>query len=109
MMSRRQKVAIAAGILGVCLLLIVSLKFAGALTVLNVGPVGAVVVVGLLVRRASRRRTETIFNFYVTANEIFGADATSRYRFEIAEAIKAGEKVVRLLPDPPPLSSFALG
>jgi len=33
----------------------------------------------------------------------------SRYHFEIAEVIGTGEKVIRSMPDAPPLSRFALG
>ena len=36
-------------------------------------------------------------------------DERGRYHFEIAEVIKTGEKVVRSMPDAPPLSRFALG
>jgi hypothetical protein len=71
--------------------------------------VGVGVLMLLAFKRARDRKTEIIFGFYVTADEILGNAGSSRYRFEIAEAIKKGEAVVHMLPDPPPLSSFALG
>ena len=70
-------------------------------------------LVGLIVFLAFRiranRRTKVIFGFYVAANEILVDGERSRYHFEIAEVIRTGEKVVRLMPDAPPLSRFALG
>jgi hypothetical protein len=57
----------------------------------------------------SKRNTETIFSFYVAAEDALRSGDTRRYRFEIAEVIKSGEKIVRMMPDPPPLSRFALG
>ena len=70
--------------------------------------VGAGVVIMVAVQRSQRRKTDLVFAFYVAADEVL-CDEERRYRFEVADAIKAGERVVRLLPDPPPLSSFALG
>lgn len=63
---------------------------------------------GLLALRA-KGQTEVIFRFYVAADEVLSADEKRPYRFEVANAIKAGEKIVRQMPDPPPLSRFALG
>lgn len=92
------------------LLVLVGLKFIGLAPVIIVVVVSAGVMVGLGIRRWQRRQTEVILGFYVTANEILSDDERQRrYHFEIAEAIKAGEKVVSSMPDPPPLSSFALG
>jgi hypothetical protein len=72
-----------------------------------------VVAVGLLVLLALRiranRKTKVIFGFYVAANEILLDGERSRYHFEIAEVIESGEKVVRSMPDSPPLTRFALG
>jgi len=72
-----------------------------------------VVAVGLLVLLALRiranRKTKVIFGFYVAANEILLDGERSRYHFEIAEVVKSGEKVVRSMPDSPPLTRFALG
>jgi tetratricopeptide (TPR) repeat protein len=73
-----------------------------------VGVVGAGVLIMIAVQRSQRSKTDLIFAFYIAADEVL-CDEERRYRFEVADAIKAGEKVVSLLPDPPPLSSFALG
>ncbi len=69
--------------------------------------IGLIVMVVLKVRAS--RKTKVIFGFYVAANEILVDGEGSRYHFEVAEAIKTGEKVVRSMPDAPPLSRFALG
>jgi hypothetical protein len=69
---------------------------------------GAGVLIMIAVERSQRRKTDLVFAFYIAADEVL-CDEERRYRFEVADAIKAGEKVARLLPDPPPLSSFALG
>ena len=68
---------------------------------------GLLVVVVLKIRAS--RRTKVIFGFYVAANEILVNGDKSRYHFEIAQVIKTGDKVVRSMPDAPPLSRFALG
>jgi hypothetical protein len=92
------------------LLVLVGLKFIGLAAVIVISLIGTGVLVALGIRRWQRRQTEVIFGFYVTANEILGEDdKPRRYHFEIAEAIKTGEKAVSSMPDPPPLSSFALG
>jgi hypothetical protein len=110
MINRSKRIAIAGAalLLGAAIVAVV-IKFAGVLAIIVVCVAGIAGVIAVAVRRAGQRRTETIFNFYVQANEILGRDGSARYRFEITEAIKSGEKVVRMLPDPPPLSSFALG
>ncbi len=78
-------------------------------------PIIAVILValGLLVfiafRIRANRRTRVIFGFYVAANEILIDGDKSRYHFEITKVIKAGERIVRSMPDAPPLSRFALG
>jgi hypothetical protein len=110
MTDRQKRVAAKVGLLvGAGLVLAAMLKFAGVGTAIFVCLFGAGMLVLLAMKRARKRKTETIFGFYVTADEIIGANGSSRYRFEIAEAIKTGEAVVHMLPDPPPLSSFALG
>ncbi len=92
------------------LLVLVGLKFIGLAPAVALALVGTGVVVGLGIRGWQRRQTEVILDFYVNANEILGDDdPRRRYHFEIAETIKTGEKVVSSMPDPPPLSSFALG
>ncbi len=93
----------------VALLTVVALKFVGVLLVVLVCAVGAGLLVFVAIKGRQRRKTEVIFGFYVAANEILDDEERNRYRFEIAEAIKTGEKVVSSMPDPPPLSSFALG
>ena len=73
----------------------------------------ALVALGLLaavvLKVRANRKTKVIFGFYVAANEILIDGDKSRYHFEITEVIKTGEKVVRSMPDAPPLSRFALG
>lgn len=69
--------------------------------------IGLIVVV-VLKTRASRK-TKVIFGFYVAVNEILVDGDKSRYHFEIAQVIKTGERIVRSMPDSPPLSRFALG
>ncbi|HWN11495.1 MAG TPA: hypothetical protein VNO50_19870 [Pyrinomonadaceae bacterium] len=92
------------------LLVLVGLKLVGLAPAVAVALVGTGVLVALGVRGWQRRQMEVILDFYVSANEILGDEAPRRrYHFEIAEAIKSGEKVVSSMPDPPPLSSFALG
>lgn len=108
----KRKLVRGAAILGVLAILPVVLgwKFIGAAPVVVIALLGTGLLVVIGVKRLQRRQTEVIFGFYVTANEVLGEDERRRrYHFEIAEAIKTGEKVVSSMPDPPPLSSFALG
>jgi hypothetical protein len=70
--------------------------------------VGGLIVFVVLKIRANRK-TKVIFGFYVTANEILVDSEGSRYHFEIADVIKTGERIIRSMPDAPPLSRFALG
>lgn len=94
----------------VALLTLAGLKFIGAMPVVIVSLAVTSVLVAVGASRWRRRQTEVILGFYVIAAEILGDDERRRrYHFEIMEAIKAGEKVVSSMPDPPPLSSFALG
>ena len=69
--------------------------------------IGLIVVVMVKIRAG--RKTKVIFGFYVAANEILVDGDKSRYHFEIAQVIKTGERIVRSMPDAPPLSRFALG
>lgn len=94
---------------GALLLVTATWRLAGVAPMLLLCAVGVGVLMLLAIKRARDRKTEVIFSFYVTADEILGDAGSRRYRFEIAEAIKKGEAVVHMLPDPPPLSSFALG
>jgi len=77
--------------------------------VIIVGVVAGGLLVLLALRIRANRKTTVIFGFYVAANEILLDGERSRYHFEIAEVIKTGEKVVRSMPDSPPLTRFALG
>ena len=71
------------------------------------------VVIGLLVllwiKIRANRKIKVIFGFYVAANEILMDGERSRYHFEIAQVIRSGEKIVKSMPDSPPLTRFALG
>jgi hypothetical protein len=95
-------VAIVAVIVGV----VEIVRFA-PVVIVGVIAVAFLVLIALKVR--ANRKTKVIFGFYVTTNEILVDGERSRYYFEIAEVIKTGEKIVRSMPDAPPLSRFALG
>ncbi len=111
MNTNRKKLAQRAGALlaVVAILTVVGLKFVGFLPVVLVCALGAGLLVFVAIKGRQRRKTEVILGFYVAANEILDDEERRRYRFEIAEAIKTGERVINSMPDPPPLSSFALG
>jgi hypothetical protein len=110
MTLNRKKVAL---IIGAALVLIVGIV--GVVKVVRLGLimiagillVGFVVVLALKIR--ANRKTKVIFGFYVAANEILIDGERSRYHFEVAAVIRSGERVVRSMPDAPPLSRFALG
>ena len=70
---------------------------------------GAVLVVWLCARRAQAREVERIFDFYIGAEAILREEERRWYGFEIAEVIEHGESLLELMPDPPPLSYYALG
>lgn len=93
----------------VAILVAAGLKFIGVTSAVVVCVVGSGLMVFAAIKGRQRRKTEVILGFYVAANEILEDAERRRYHFEIAEAIKTGEKVVSSMPDPPPLSSFALG
>ena len=57
----------------------------------------------------SRSETREIFEFYLTANEMLRDDERRWYGFELNEAIRRGEDIVRRLRPAPPLVHFALG
>lgn len=100
---------IAAAIVIAAILTALGLKFVGLWPAVLVYVAGAGLFLFVVIKGRQRRKTDVVFGFYVSANEILGDEGSPRYRFEIAEAIKVGEKVVSSMPDPPPLSSFALG
>ena len=110
MTANRRKLAIR---IGAGVLIVVAI--AGALEIVRVAPLvivglaGVGLLVFLALRFRANRKTKVIFGFYVAANEILIDGERSRYHFEIAEVIKTGEKVIRSMPDSPPLSRFALG
>ncbi|MEP6571027.1 MAG: hypothetical protein ABJC10_14750, partial [Acidobacteriota bacterium] len=87
----------------------------GVLGIIRAVPISAIALIalGLLIvfalRIRSNRKTKVIFGFYVAANEILVDGDNSRYHFEIAQVVKTGERVVRSMPDAPPLGRFALG
>jgi len=99
---------VALGLLA-AILVVAGLKFVGLASVLIVCIAGSGLLIFVVIKGRQRRKTEAILGFYVVANEILADEERSRYRFEVAEAIKTGERVVSSMPDPPPLSSFALG
>jgi len=110
-MTKRQKkwvIGLGAGVVVIAIVM-------GALQLVRVAPVMilAIVGLGLLVVLAlkirANRKTKVIFRFYVAANEILMDGERGRYHFEIAKVIKTGQKVIRSMPDAPPLSRFALG
>jgi hypothetical protein len=70
---------------------------------------GVVFVVWLFARHAQAREIERIFDFYVAADAILREEDRRWYGFEIAEVIEHGESLLELIPDPPPLTYFALG
>lgn len=70
---------------------------------------GVVFVIWLVARRAQMREVERVFEFYAAADAILREDERRWYGFEIAEVIEQGESLLEMMPDPPPLSYFALG
>lgn len=60
-------------------------------------------------RRSENQQTERIFDFYISADEILRQRERRWYGFEIAEVMDSGNEVLNSMPDPPPLSLFALG
>ena len=70
---------------------------------------GVAFVVWLVIRRAQMREVERLFEFYVAADAILREEERRWYGFEIAEVIEHGESMLEMIPDPPPLSYFALG
>lgn len=58
---------------------------------------------------AKANTVRSIFEFYLTANEILRDDDRRWFGFELQEAIHSGEKMLHWMPDPPPLLVFTLG
>jgi hypothetical protein len=106
----RKKNAIRLGAGVVIVAAIVSaLVIVRAMPIIAVGLVALGLLVVIAFRIRANRKTKVIFGFYVAANEILVDGDKSRYHFEIAQVIKTGERIVRSMPDSPPLSRFALG
>lgn len=78
-----------------------------ALVLVALAAIGLIVLVVLKIRAS--RKTNVIFGFYVASNEILVNGERNRYHFEIAKVIRTGERIIRSMPDSPPLSRFALG
>ena len=57
----------------------------------------------------SRSETREIFEFYLTANEMLRDDERRWYGFELNEAIRRGEDIIRRMKSAPPLVHFTLG
>ena len=105
---KKLAIRIGAGVVIVAVLVgVYEIVRAVPLALVVLGAVGFLIFLALKFR--ANRKTKVIFGFYVAANEILVDGERSRYHFEIAEVIKTGEKVVRSMPDAPPLSRFALG
>jgi hypothetical protein len=71
------------------------------------------VLVGYFVWRAVAKtemhEIRGIFEFYLAANEVLRDDERRWYGFEIQDVIARGQRVLSMMPDPPPLVHFALG
>ena len=61
------------------------------------------------VQRTEQQDVKNIFDFYIAANEILRDEERRWYGFEINNAIGEGERVLRMMSDPPPLVYFTLG
>jgi hypothetical protein len=61
------------------------------------------------VQRSEQQDVKNIFDFYISANEILRDEEKRWYGFEITQVIGEGERVLHLMPDPPPLVYFTLG
>jgi vacuolar-type H+-ATPase subunit H len=53
--------------------------------------------------------THEIFEFFLSANDILRDDERRWFGFEVQEIIQRGERILRAMPDPPPLLYFTLG
>ena len=61
------------------------------------------------VQRSEQQDVKNIFDFYISANEVLRDDEKRWFGFEITQVIGEGERVLHLMPDPPPLVYFTLG
>ena len=109
MTTRQKKRAIRIGAAIVVIAIIVGVweLVRAPIIIVWVAAFGLLVLIALKIRAS--RKTKVIFRFYVDANEILMDGDRGRYHFEIARVIKTGQKVIRSMPDAPPLCRFALG
>src|SRR5688572_9147479 len=91
------------------IVIVAMLVAVGLSPVIMVFVTGAVLVICLIARRAQAREVERIFDFYIAAEAILREEERRWYGFEIAEVIEHGESLLEIMPDPPPLSYYALG
>src|SRR5205085_11344230 len=61
------------------------------------------------VQRSEQQDVKNIFDFYIAANEILRDEEKRWYGFEINSVVAEGERVLHLMPDPPPHVYFTLG
>ncbi|MCA1576178.1 MAG: hypothetical protein LC794_02285 [Acidobacteria bacterium] len=90
-------------------IIVAILNAVGLSPVVMVFVTGVVFVIWMFARRAQMREVERIFEFYVAADAILREDERRWYGFEISEVIEHGESMLEIMPDPPPLTYFALG
>jgi hypothetical protein len=105
--QRKIAIRIGSGVVVVAAIVGVVAIARAPLILVSIAAVGLLVFLAVKIRAS--RRAKVIFGFYVASNEILIDSERSRYHFEITQVIRSGEKVVRSLPDAPPLSRFALG
>jgi tetratricopeptide (TPR) repeat protein len=91
------------------IVIVAMLDAVGLSPVIMVLVTGMVFVVWLFARRAQAREVERIFDFYIAADAILREEERRWYGFEIAEVIEHGERLLDVMPDPPPLNYYALG
>lgn len=91
------------------IVIVAMLDAVGLSPVIMVLVTGVVFVVWLCARRAQAREVERIFDFYIAADAILREEERRWYGFEITEVIEHGESLLDIMPDPPPLSYYALG
>ena len=89
--------------------IVAMLDAVGLSPVIMVFVTGVFLIVWLFARRAQAREIERIFEFYIAADAILRDEERRWYGFEIAEVIEHGESLLEVMPDPPPLSYYALG